>query len=514
VAELNPNIAGDTPAGSLRITTQRLDYDGQWVQQVKVRQSTAVVGAITPQESVSGGVWTAYHDEPISDILVYQVTETRTVPGLYVPFTRYDLQLGPIVGTRRLVENSGLTTTLTAAAKTTYDAHENSKVVCWELVETNSSGAGTAADPAFPVRIEDSFEPDRGAIEKRMQVVIATGTEAGSLDVGSTLQTLLINNAGSGYVAGEVITLGGGTATTAAKVRVLTVSGGAIATFTIDDRGLYTATSASLTQASTSGSGTGATFNTATYATQARLISYQPIDQFKLDRSVEMWTLPGLARIRAEVDGETNTEVLVTLQMIATPSLPFTQVAGSEIAYQPISSVHGTKVTTTLSNFASISVVDYPTGKMTAPALITNAVLTSTTARDGTPAMSIVWTKRARMTREVKMTRVKTFGTEADMLAYQAGLTLENPGTIDLIRDPWFIPAIRESDVLTNAVTLGPYTTGTENPKWPYIVESVSWGNTTPTASAYPGRPVVLSANVEKWKYNLWRATTVEATTF
>lgn len=345
-----------------------------------MRQSTAVVGAITPQESVSGGVWTAYHDEPISDILVYQVTETRTVPGLYVPFTRYDLLLGPIVGTRRLVENSGLTTSLTATTKTTYDAHENSKVVCWELIETNSDGTGSDGNPAFPVRIEDSFEPDRGAIEKRMQVVIATGGEAGSLDVGSTLQTLILDNAGSGYAPGDTITLAGGTFTTASTLTVSTtkvvtaslVSAGAgfapgipgstpmtgttgagtkvrlsasvdasgtilsvsvtgfgtnsggsytanptnlsaeplthagligapptvlltmgVATFTIDDRGLYTATSASLTQASTSGSGTGATFNTATYATQARLISYQPIDQFKLDRSVEIWTIPG-----------------------------------------------------------------------------------------------------------------------------------------------------------------------------------------------------------------------------
>jgi len=331
MAELNPQTIGDRPEGQQRITTQRLDYDGQWITQVKVRESTAVVAAITPQESVADSIWTSYHDEPISDILVNKVTETRAVPGLYVPKTRYDLQLGPIAGTRRLVENSGLTTTLTATVKTTYDAHENSKAVCWELVETNSSGAGTAADPAFPVRIEDTFENDRGAIEKRTQVVAATGTEAGSLDVGSTLQTLLINNAGSGYVAGEVITLAGGTATLAAKVRVLTVSSGAIATFTIDERGLYTATNASLTQASTSGSGTGATFNTATYAVQARLIAYTPIDQFKLDRSVEMWTVPAQLQTSDDYDMERGA-VQTTLQIIEGTSVAGTLTAsGNEV---------------------------------------------------------------------------------------------------------------------------------------------------------------------------------------
>jgi hypothetical protein len=100
------------------------------------------------------------------------------------------------------------------------------------------------------------------------------------------------------------------------------------------------------------------------------------------------------------------------------------------------------------------------------------------------------------------------------VLAARNALTLENPGTIDLIRDPLFVPTIREANVLTDAISLGPYTTGTENPKWPYIAETVSWSATSPTATAYPGRSVVLSAVVEYWKYNLWRMTKIEATTF
>ena len=112
------------------------------------------------------------------------------------------------------------------------------------------------------------------------------------------------------------------------------------------------------------------------------------------------------------------------------------------------------------------------------------------------------------------MTRTKSYNTKADRFSAQTLLTLENPGVIDIIRDPLFFPAIREMNVLTNDVTLGPYTTGTENPKWPYMTETVSWTATVPTASNYPGRLVVLSAEVEKWKYNLWRLTKIEATTF
>jgi len=224
--------------------------------------------------------------------------------------------------------------------------------------------------------------------------------------------------------------------------------------------------------------------------------------------------LPGTAWIRAEVDGETGSEVLVTMQIIAKPTLPFTQVAGSEIAYQPISAVHGTKITTSMTGFASVTVVDYPTSNMSAPPLITSAAITSTASRDGTPAISIVWNKRSAKTREVKMTRTKVYGTQTNMLTAQGLLTLENPGVIDVIRDPWFVPAIRESNVLTNAVNLGAYTTGTENPKWPFAAETVSWSATTPTADSYPNRFVVISANVEYWKYNLWRLTKIEATTF
>ena len=226
--------------------------------------------------------------------------------------------------------------------------------------------------------------------------------------------------------------------------------------------------------------------------------------------------LPGTAWIRAEVDSETGSEVLVTMQIIAKPTLPFTQVDGSEITYQPISAVHGTKITTSMTGFASVTVVDYPTGSMSAPALIAGATTSYKIARDGTPTVEIVWDKRSAKTREVKMTRTKSYGTKASMLAAQNALTIENPGVIDVIRDPLFIPAIRESNVLTNAVSLS-FTTGTENPKWPYIVDNVSWGATTPPATGaggYIGRFVVISANVEYWKYNLWRLTKIEATTF
>ena len=188
--ELNPNTIGDRPAGQQRMTTQRLDYDGLWITQVKVRASTAEVGAITPQEFVSGGIWTAHLDEPISDLLVNKITETRAVPGLYVPTTRYDPQLGPINGTRRLVENSGLITSLTATVKTTYEPHPNSKVVVYEMIETNSDGTGSSGNPAYPERVVNLYEESRGAVERVSQIV-ADIISVGSLVVTGATATLI-----------------------------------------------------------------------------------------------------------------------------------------------------------------------------------------------------------------------------------------------------------------------------------------------------------------------------------
>ncbi len=230
-------------------------------------------------------------------------------PGPQVPSTRYDPLLGPIQVLRRRVVNTGQTASLTSAVKTTYDSQNDSSII-YEIEETNSTGIGTSVNPAYPILIEDTFEPDRGAIEKRTQVVVATGIEIGSVSVGSTLQTLLINSGGSGYEVGEVITLANGTIVTAAKVRVLTVNNGAILTFIIDERGLYSATSSSLTQSSTSRSGTGATFQSATYFIQAREIDFKPIDQFKLSKTIEMWTIPGpvlTSEAKIDDDGATIT---------------------------------------------------------------------------------------------------------------------------------------------------------------------------------------------------------------
>lgn len=104
---------------------------------------------------------------------------------------------------------------------------------------------------------------------------LATGGAATVLTVSAAqLASLALNAAGADYVAGDTITLAGGTASTAAVVTVDTVDeDGAILTFTITTKGTYSVTASSFTQGSTSGAGTGATFNTPSWGVKTVTIS-------------------------------------------------------------------------------------------------------------------------------------------------------------------------------------------------------------------------------------------------
>lgn len=83
-----------------------------------------------------------------------------------------------------------------------------------------------------------------------------------------------INSGGSGYNIGDTIVLAGGTHTAAAVYTVDTVNGsGVIQTGHISSGGSYTVDASSFTQGSTSGVGTGATFNTVVYGVNTVTVS-------------------------------------------------------------------------------------------------------------------------------------------------------------------------------------------------------------------------------------------------
>jgi len=97
-------------------------------------------------------------------------------------------------------------------------------------------------------------------------ITISAPTTAGGVQATGTvamlaLATTLVSG-GSGYAALDTITLTGGTFSQAIVIRVDTVSSGAILTFTVTNGGTYTVLPTNpISQGSTSGSGTGATFS-------------------------------------------------------------------------------------------------------------------------------------------------------------------------------------------------------------------------------------------------------------
>lgn len=113
----------------------------------------------------------------------------ETLPGPWLPFTRYDDNLGPIQGQRRAVVNTGQVSTLTSTLKTTYEARDGSSYVSWEIQE--AFGAGVSGFSAYPIIIGESLTADvRGRIVGTSSTIVASGTdpESGSLIISSVVK--------------------------------------------------------------------------------------------------------------------------------------------------------------------------------------------------------------------------------------------------------------------------------------------------------------------------------------
>lgn len=525
------------------MTTQRLDYDGLWITQVKVRASTAEVGAITPQEFVSGGIWTAHRDEPISDLLVNKITETRAVPGLYVPITRYDPQLGPINGTRRLVENSGLITSLTATVKTTYEPHPNSKVVCYEIIETNSDGTGSSGNPAYPERVVNLYEESRGAVERVSQIV-ADITSVGSLVVAGATATLIRYEPLNQFLRDKIVetfTLDGpllrkgerydkelglvtstqqlvnGTSLPAQSesatglikyetspygnpVVFKIVESWVPANFPITANSFYDDQKGTVTQTVNLTTDTSSVGSFAVSGQNVTEISYKPRNAFLRFITTQTWTL-GKVLVAYDVDDETQTQVSITTTTIATPVGAISgNVAGTQVNYVPTNEFYGRKIVMTLSSYSGREEVHL--ANYVFPALVTGYDVDVITSLEGRDKFTL------NLNRTASRSRVVPHKVE---ISYGANGSFSPPNylvlaTQDLSYQGVFFN-VQASSVLTDPISVV-VNTGASNPDWGFAIETYSVGATSPSASEYiaqVGSPVVISYVIKPWKYNLWR---------
>jgi hypothetical protein len=104
------------------------------------------------------------------------------LPSPYVPFTRYDDDLGPIQGRRRSVKNEGQQADLASDKKISYEGREGSAIVSNEIEETWSIAVDEDGNSLFPVKDRDFYDPSRGAVQERRQLFVPTGEEEGTLE--------------------------------------------------------------------------------------------------------------------------------------------------------------------------------------------------------------------------------------------------------------------------------------------------------------------------------------------
>ena len=103
------------------------------------------------------------------------------LPAPWVPFTRYDDDLGPIQGRRRSVKNEGQVASLTADKRVTYEAREGSAIVYTEIEEAWSIATDDDGNSLFPTRTRDIYDELRGPVQETRQLFVPDGTEEGSI---------------------------------------------------------------------------------------------------------------------------------------------------------------------------------------------------------------------------------------------------------------------------------------------------------------------------------------------
>jgi|688.fasta_scaffold06405_11 hypothetical protein len=104
------------------------------------------------------------------------------LPAPWVPFTRYDDDLGPVQGRRRSVKNEGQEADLAADKKISYEGREGSAIVSNEIEETWSIKVDEDGNSLFPIKDRDFYDASRGAVQERRQLFVPTGEEVGTLE--------------------------------------------------------------------------------------------------------------------------------------------------------------------------------------------------------------------------------------------------------------------------------------------------------------------------------------------
>lgn len=235
--------------------------------------------------------------------------------------------------------------------------------------------------------------------------------------------------------------------------------------------------------------------------------------------NVEMYrryeVLPGPTILRQIFDSETHSAAILSTQRILKPSFPIPNFVYGEMNYEPANNYWGRISYATLDSYTTLTRTVDTYVDFYFPRLILAVDTAAVTPREGQTRARLLWTgaggtpARNGFNDRVKMQTTYTYyATKA--LADAAAPAIEyKPVFNDLFYDGLFYNA-NERGVLNDAVTLGPNTTGTNNPYWGYVTEpAVTFAASTPSATAYialaDGTARVVAVDIQPWRYRLWR---------
>jgi hypothetical protein len=215
--------------------------------------------------------------------------------------------------------------------------------------------------------------------------------------------------------------------------------------------------------------------------------------------------VPGVAITSYDIDGETLTDVSVTKQLVENPGEDYPQVAGSEIVYRALSAAYGHKITTTLLNFAGISITKNSTIQIRYPSVVTGSpTCTHLEGNDGAVIVNLNWPIVAGGSRQANATTTFTYAAAPTQDSANAYFT---PELKDLVFSGLFYNVNLRGVAVNGTVTVPNFNTASDNPKWGYVgVVGPSWTGTS-GASAFlsPVSGIVFSCDIQNWKYNLRR---------
>lgn len=423
----------------------------------------------------------------------------ETLPSPWLPFTRYDQLLGPIQGRRRAVKAGTITdgvftpdpaliASLTATAKTTYEARGNSEIVSWQIEETNSNGSGTGGNPVFPIGIEDLHDEVRGPFQRQTQIVVATGSEVASLTRVSTAVTKIEYQPYNQFLLKKI-------------TETWTLPGPARVSKEVNQWGAVNTTTATLVA---NGSVTPAN-GLLVISDEAK--SADAVEDLHSRTLAASW--PTLYDYRWDEETQSWIEFKYeTVDEIATaPSAPS---PGVEIEVQKINNERSLRITRTLNGSLA------PTGRNEVvetdyvfPAILTNIVTNSLEGTNGeirtapTPQLRSAFRKkvnlRVAITYHLTEPSIDTVYNLLPNSIYYNGL--------------FFNLSIPQ--VLNNAFSLT-FTSSSTNPQWPLKTETFSQVASTPTATEYVNaintEKIISSTKKQLPHFQLWRKETAYLT--